>query len=302
MRRLLAVSILVLSCLLAGCVNDAVKLVNATGVNRLKPKAPEVAPDLVEIHYIFIEREEGNKLLNEGIWAEADEQAVGLELKSHLQRNGLRFGRLGSRLSAELIKLLENSNSSGEGRRHQTKSGMLAKVETTGVVPDWNLFTVIDGQPKGENLTNAQGYLYITPTIEQANAVGLAIVPVVEYGEREAKRIPAPDLNGWQLKHERPAKVFSELKTEVELASGEYALIGCWPEAKGTIGQRSFIKEQGNGSTRQTVLLVRVVRPSGSELYTAGYQFDDFFLTPTKKRGEGRSAARETVLATRPTK
>lgn len=147
MRRLLV--LIVLAGATGGCMRDAITLVDANNWSRLKPKLPSVAPDVVELHYIFIERELGNAAINEAVWAEADEQIVSLEMKSALASNGIRIGKLGGSLTPELMTLLEKSNSRGEGRRHQTRSGLVAKLQMTEVLPHWNLFTVLGNAPRG---------------------------------------------------------------------------------------------------------------------------------------------------------
>jgi hypothetical protein len=265
--------------------------------SRFKPRTLEPSPDTVEIHYIFLEREVGDDLVNKDVWEEADEQIISLDLKKLLNDNGFRVGKLGSRLSPKLLDLLEN-DARGEGRRHQTYAGLLAKIEATSVIEQWNLFTVIDGPPRGEEFNLAQGYLHVTPALGDKNTVNISMVPVIEYGPRKVKRTASADLTGWQMRNERDSKSFPEMRVDLQLNSGEYALIGCWPDRKGTLGRHYFTREV-DSRIRQTVLLVRVVRPSRDDLYLSGYDYDDFFLTPIKRSHAHRSVVQETLLASR---
>lgn len=294
------VRVLLSLCLLwsLGCAQDGRRVADASW-SRFKPKMPDPAPDLVELHYIFIERDEGNPLLNQTIWAEADEQAIPLDKRQSLAENGLRLGKLGSRLSPEILKLLEKSNAQGEGRRHIAHSGGLAKVQTTDVRPKMSLFTVAEGQPRGEELADAQCYMHVTPVIESGHDIRLQIVPEIEFGQRKNRRTPAPDLSGWQIRNDRDARSFPDLKVELSLNSGEYALLGGLPDRRGTVGACSFTQEQ-NSDRKQTVLLIRVVRPTRDELYSAGYDLDDFFLGRFKKPSSpSRSSVGETLLSSR---
>lgn len=278
-----------------GCMRDVTHITDSQSWSRWRPKIPDMTPDVVELHYIFVDREEGDPLLDKTLWAEADEQAIPLDMKSQLNANGIRIAKLGSKLSPELMKLLEETKS--QGRRHHTHSGQLAKIQATDVLPAWNLLTTIHGESRGDELRDAQGYLHVTPTIAADQRATLTIQPDIEYGPRIHRKIPAPDLSGWQVRNERDARSFPDLRVEMELTSGEYLLVGATPDAKGTMGETFFARDVP-GKRRQTVLLVRVLRPSREELYDAGYDFDDFFMNPIQ--GEpvpSRSTIRETVMA-----
>lgn len=271
-----------------------------TSWHPLKPKLPEARPDVVELYYIFLEGDLGDPAINEEIWSkEADEQCIPLDVKAALADNGLRVGKLGSRLSPAVLELLNNNDKNSTGRKHHATSGHLAKVQMTDILPSWNLFRKVDGHPVGDEIRDAQGYLYLTPTITGDSGVTLEITPQIEYGPRQQKRVPTADLAGWQLRSERETKAFPELRAAVTLANGEYALIGAFPDPGATLGRKLFLKENQN-PPRQTLLLVRVVRPNREELMTAGYDFDDFFLTPMRQAISARTTpVLETLLAAR---
>ena len=300
MRRSRLLSVLATGCLtLAGCVQDATTLVESNAWSRLKPKRPQVNPDTVEVKYIFIDREEGNELINQAIWAEADEQIISLETKALLNDNGLRVGKLASRLSPEVMKLLENANGKAEGRLHGTRSGSTFKIQTTNVVPNWTLFTVNENSTRAEALNDAQGYFLLTPTIGESDVVDLSILPEVAYGKPVNNQTPVPDMNGgWRYRsNARETRSYPAMRISVSVTSGDYLLIGGLLERPGTVGERFFTRDE-DGTRRQTVLLVRLLRPSREDLYTAGYDFDDFFLNPTPRAQRLiRSPVRETLIA-----
>ncbi|QDU63626.1 hypothetical protein Pan216_45070 [Planctomycetes bacterium Pan216] len=273
--------------LLVGCLHDPSQIVSNGSWSRFKPKMPDVMPDVVELRYLFIERELGDKVIDEAVWAEADEHALPIEKKVMLNKNGLRIAKLGSRLPADLLKLLDDREGSNDGRRHWTHSGQLVKIQTTPIVPSWTVLTVQGGQATGEDLSNAQGYLYITPSHGDGSNVVVKMVPVVEYGSRQQKRMPAPDLSGWQLRHERDNKIYNEMAVDLDLMSGEYAILGCVAEQTGTLGHRFFVRTVEEKQF-QTVVLIRVVRPTREELRQAGYDVDDFFLSDAPKSNGSR--------------
>lgn len=276
-----------------GCMGDRMTTVENTVSRRFALREPVVTPDVVELHYIFLERDEADPLINTKIWEEADEQAYSLDQREEIAANGLRIGKLGGRLSPELLKLLDSQKPNG--RRHQCHAGSLAKVQTTEVTPSFNLFAVTGGHAKGETIENAQGYLYLVPTLEDSDAVSLALSPEIEHGERQNKRLPAPDLSGWQIRCERETRSFPDLKVTLELASGEYLLVGCYPAKRGTLGYQFFTRD-GETARKQTVLVIRAVRPTREALAAAGHNVDDFFFPKIRKStGSLRSLVAETL-------
>lgn len=280
----------------AGCMRDHARLVDGGNWTRLKPKLPDATPDIVELHYIFLERPLGDPLLNTDIWAEADEQAIPLDQKALLEENGIRMARLGANLSTKMLALLRENPSTG--RRHQAHSGSLAKIQTTEIIPRLEIFTLVAGQTRGESIEQAQGYFYLTPTIGTGARIRLTVVPEVEHGEQKNRRTPAPDLSGWILRSERDARGYDELKADLDLTSGEYLLLGCYPERNGTLGHRFLTSGEGT-SQRQTVVLVRAIRPSREELVSAGIDVDDFFLPELlRKYLPTRGVARELAAPT----
>lgn len=298
-RLLLVVAILGVG---TGCVSlrDQGTVVSSSAwAERLKPKMPDPNPDIVELHYIFLEREVGDSALEQTIWKDADELVLALDKKKDWEANGLRLGKLGSRLSPELLKLLESSNPTGEGRRHVTKSGGLVKVQMTDNLPVIKLLSINNGQLRGEEIADGQGFFQLTASVASATAVHVQINPLIEFGPKENKWGPAPDLSGMQLRTSRQTKLFPELDVELDLSSGEYVLIGRVPGKEGTLGDHLFTKEQ-NGKKMEMALLVRAVRPTRDALYSAGNDYDEFFLTPIRRvRPAGTSNMREAVFAAR---
>lgn len=288
--------------LLTGCANDMLRLSTgaAQQLNRLKPRLPEPRPDVVELHYIFLEGELGDPKINDNIWkSEADEQCIPLDTKANLAENGLRIGKIGSRLSPSLLQLLQEQKDNQSGRRHHAVSGQLAKIEMTEVLPTWNLFQKVNGQTVGDQVEDAQGFIFAVPTINSETTVSLDIVPEIEYGPREQKRVPTPDLAGWQFRMERSARKFPNLASKIELASGEYVVVGTMPDQGASLGYKLFTHEM-DGKTKQVILLIRVVRPNREELLTAGYDFDDFFLTPiARTQRKLTTPALETVMSSK---
>ncbi|MGL5097247.1 MAG: hypothetical protein ACRDD1_16800, partial [Planctomycetia bacterium] len=201
------------------------------------------------------------------------------------------------RLSTDVLKLLEESGTAGLGRRHNTTFGQLVKVQTTDVVERWPLFEINGAQSRGEELTNAQGFFHLSAYRGAGDDVRLSILPEIEFGERKTRHVAAPDLTGWQVRSDRESRPFPSLQSEITVAPGEYLLVGADANRTGGMGFRFFVKQLPNGKYQQTALLIRVVRPSAEALYTAGYRFDEFFLSPSARDADPQAATPATARA-----
>lgn len=283
--------------LAAGCLSDPARVAQSAYWESRKPKPPGAAPDVVEVQYIFIERDVGENAVNETVWQEADEQAIPLDLKLRWNENGFRIAALGDRLPTELQKLLQKSNPTGKGRLQHGRSGHVIKMQMTRLIPDWRFTTVLHDRPQDELVANGQGFLTLVPTIGDDSAVRLALRPEIEHGTRITRFAPAAEYAGWKVQTDRERIEFRDLSIEFDLDSGSYVLVGGRLNRPGTLGHAYFVRPNFDGEDVQAVLLIRVVRPTREELYAAGYDTDDFFLSPLiRGRLSGRSSARETFL------
>lgn len=286
--------------LLVGCARNSASLMPSGIWSRMKPRMPEVAPDVIQVHYTFVEGDAQSNLLKQAIWAEADEQVLAPELRQLLKGHGLRLAKLGDRLSPELLQLLRASKRPNQGRLDQTYTGNIVKIEATEIIPRIHLFAMHEGRLSGEDFNQAQGYVLLTPVIGSGSIVHLSILPEIVHGD--AKRLPKPsyDLYGFQMTNERASRTFPELKSTFDLTSGEFVLVSCYPDMAGTMGQQLFCRRV-DGKVLQSILLVRVARPSREQLFSAGYDLDDFFLTPSPKTEEtpAPSTVRETIKSLR---
>jgi hypothetical protein len=293
---------LLIAALAGGCLptwSDASRATGAGRWNRFKPPAPPaLTPETVILQYIKIEREIGNVGLDDTIWREGDDQFLPPNLRAELSRNGIRCARFGGELGSEMLALLENSNERNEGRSHQLVAGTMVKMQLTEPLPRVQLFSFSSGSPKGETLENAQGFLHVTPTLAAGGKILLAMTPQIDYGERMRTPAVAQNLTGLELKTERPCRAFNELRIETAVSSGDFLLFGCIADRAGTFGGDCFLREK-DGKKLQAVLLVRALRPKREDLFQAGFETNDFFLSPNSSKVAPASAARRTIAAAR---
>lgn len=275
-----------------GCATDTEQLADA-GWSRLKPRLPGPTPDVVEIQYYLIERPIGDPQINQAAWEEADEQAISLDLKNQLDQNGLRIGKLTTRLPESVAQLLAGA---GQGRRNHGRSGAPAKLTTIDGLDDCRFVARLNDEPTEHAYAKASGSICVVPTLDGSKSIALVLFPQVEFGDSKPQYVPTADYDAWQINVTRDKQAFHELAAELSLESGTYLLIGCRPENRDSLGRRLFTGPSP-GRPTQRLLVLRALRPSLEELYTAGYDMDDFFLSPVERQlGAGRSTARETAL------
>jgi hypothetical protein len=281
----------------AGCLSDSARIVPNDYWQSLKPKPPHASPDVVEVQYIFIEREIGDPDVNELAWLTSDEQAIPLEMKARLNSNGLRIASLGDRLTPQLQGLLRRSNPTGKGRLQHGRSGEPVKIQMTPILSDFRFTSVFDDRPQDERFANGQGYLVVVPSISEDTAVRLTVSPEIEHGARTTRYTPAVEHGGWKVTTERERFELRALSVGLEVDSGGFVLVGARTDRPGTLGHSFFIRPGVDGRPAQALLLIRVLRPSREDLFAAGYDADDFVLSPLLRFGRtGRSPASETFF------
>jgi hypothetical protein len=283
---------------LAGC-SGVPKFVVVGKWGKMMPTTPTVTPELVAVQYLRIDREVGNRELNDTLWKSGDESFIDPKSRTALAENGLRIAKFTGNSDPTLLGLVKDGNKKKEGASYQTQAGSAVKIELTEVVPKWSFFTIKDDRAGGETLESVQGYLSVVPHLLGENRVTLRLTPQVEFGEAKRNTVPLPSLNGFEVKVERESRILDDLRWKVDLAAGDVLVVGGLPDRKGTIGRMMFVKEK-DGKQIQSVLIIRALRPSRDDLFEQGFDVDDFFLTPESNPSPARSPVRETVQLSRP--
>src|SRR5207237_6566916 len=90
---------------------------------RRKPGAGPLAKDAIVLTVAVLEQPVGDRYLNVGLWAAADEQVVALDRRAALEDNGVRVGVVDGIPPAEFLALLTADRSNPTSRQHLTRAG-----------------------------------------------------------------------------------------------------------------------------------------------------------------------------------
>jgi hypothetical protein len=223
---------------LAGCFTASQE--RPTGlVERLKPFAGLNGADTVTLVIAPLELPVGDRYLNDGLWATADEHILDLDRKAVLEDNGFRIGMLGGIPPAEYLNLLTSPRTNPNARRSFTRAGTAKTVLLGEAHPLLHVQVRADGQSTPAEFTQAQCVLQITPTLATDGGVKLAFQPVVQHGSKVLWALAADGqmpLQGQQSIQRYPA-----LEWEVTLNGPEYVIIGTRFDQVETLGHGFFV-------------------------------------------------------------
>src|SRR5438094_255574 len=134
-------------------------------VESLKPFAGLRGADVVVLDVALLEQPVGDRFLNEGLWAAADEQVFDLDRKAVLEDNGFRVGLVGGIPPAEFLALLTVERSCPDPHRVRMPAGNTKPVPLGGSRPLLRFQLHADGQVTPVEFPQAQCVLQITPTL-----------------------------------------------------------------------------------------------------------------------------------------
>ncbi len=212
--------------------------------------------------------------LVERLERELDEQLMSAELRRRLVANGLRIGRYGSQLPAEVRELLA---AEAEARRNPTsplrndyRPERFVQVRTghrkeIPVAPRRAEMTAhhVDGNGvvHDKSLRDARCLFAFRCFPRGASGTDIELTPEIEHGPVRQKYI-ARD-GDFQLEAGREYDSFDELTMTVSLRPGETLLLTCSPQ-KNNLGRSFFVDTE---TKQQRVLLIRLAQTQLTDLF-----------------------------------
>jgi hypothetical protein len=246
--------------------------------NRLRPKPVPAGPNGLYMDVIHLERPFADPELNNDLWLKADEEQLPIALRENLAAQGFRVAVLGGSLPA-ILKTLFNEEEIGQmnGEHLLLQQSVATQVQTGGIHAVWPKVANDDVKgsvkspesvpeippseaDKTRNYVNAVGSLRVTTRITSDGCVDLVVLPEIQHGDARKMFVPGSGMNGpldWSIQVGRQSRLFEELSFTLRLRSGQYALIGCYPLDRESLGCRFFIRQK-DGQTMQRIVLIRV--------------------------------------------
>jgi hypothetical protein len=245
---------------------------------RLLPAA-RMSPDSVILEIGYAQLALTDQTSYDEVWQQADEQALALELRQELARNGLRCGILGKRIPEKIRTLMDPQSTAidkrsedldvgqtevdRQTRRLQCRAGRRAKILCSKSFPQLSLLTRDGGAVRGRQLQQAQCLFGLKPYPQDDGRVQLDLLPEVEHGE--LKQQWAVGEGTLMQRVGRDKLTFEPLRMSLSLAPGQMLVVSAVEQPIG-LGEHFFVESVG-GTPQRSLLFVRLAHTQHDNLF-----------------------------------
>ena len=244
-------------------------------------KSIETAPESVTLEVFHVRLPDANGELIDGIWQQVDEQQIDATTRSHLVSNGFRAGVLGGALPDELAQALDLQSrmpSSSPVRTITDKTAQprvirrvlqldrqeQATIHASELHEQIELLVSSEGGLHGRTYTQAESVYAMRAELNDGQRIALRLTPEMHHGQLR-NRYAGSDEGIFLFTPSREQEVFDTLEIRTELAPGELLIVGCLPNARGSLGH-TFHTSVVQGRTEQKLILVRLLQVPPSEI------------------------------------
>ncbi len=265
MCRWLAVLIALGCAALGGCFTGNKERTTARSYG--PPLAGLIGDDVIYLDVAVIERTLGDAFLNHDLWSEADEevvhvegeQAVDMERKTALEKNGFRIGQVGGMLPSRLQDLL-TSERNCQARRIQLHAGHETVLPCGSLCSHCRYRLVPDDRPESIELDKAQCELEVTPSLADEGRLRLHFRPRVKHGEVKPDIVAVREADGqrrWEQQVHQAEEAYSWLDWTLILVPNEYVVLGTRLDKGETLGEQFFLTREDDHPIVQRLLVLR---------------------------------------------
>jgi len=235
-----------------------------------------LAPKRCRLDVVILTRPQGDSLINDVLWGVADEQLVEPERRRALQANGLRVGLIAGSLPPkveELLKVRPPHNPDVQSLINPDDTPARIDASHAPARPELTLLLShldAEGKPfiKGKSYKDAKAFLRVNAThAEGPDGVDLKITPEVHHGPVTPGFGALPNIGGvpvpleFQMTNGQKEESFRDLATTIDLKPGQIAVLGCYPDRAGSLGDLIYEKPEGQSDrVLQSVVLVWATR------------------------------------------
>lgn len=267
------------ACLWAGCQAALTAPPDAALQKLLRPVT--TSPDSVTLEIFDVRIPLDQDAEAESVWQQADEQCLDAELRRRLLANGLRAGVLGGTLPDELSSLLGLASQTEEqsSERVITPDSAVPRVtrrivqvnrqgqvtiQTTETMAEAQVLFSEKGQLRGRTYCQIEGRYELRAESIPGQRVAVRAVPELHHGEMRT-RYAGSDQGALLMIPSRERESFERLTVSVELTPGELLVLGCLPQAAGSLGE-TLHTVAAKGRRERKLVLVRVLESPASEI------------------------------------
>ncbi len=234
---------------LAGCeMFDNTPAVSTTTTRKLP--ALQAPPGSIQLDVVYVERPVGDPLLGRELWRHVDQVGkIDAEARHRLRKNGMRVGIVGANPPVALQQMLGlKSDFAYEPDAEQAKQlvgrsfFLLSGGETdVQISPRYEECSLkIDSGESSEpcQFENAVCKFRLRASRVQEGWIRLEFVPQIHYGDDKLRY--AAGENDWKLQNGQQTETFYLQRFDVELGTGEMAILTAEEDSTGTLGQLFF--------------------------------------------------------------
>jgi hypothetical protein len=259
----------------AGCTLNRTELRRGASVlARLGGGGQTIQPKRCTLSVIILSRPLRDKVVNEAVWSQADEQAVAQDARRPLEANGVRIGVISGGLPAEL----ESAINAPPPKKVDPAEFDMPDGDTTlvSLAPQVSLASLLlnrDGHAFGRDYQDASGWFRVTANHDGPRGLSLRFVPEIHHGPVLRRYDTAQNsnpLNSMQflVKDGQQEETIRELAATLTLQPGQTAVIGCDPDRRGSLG--SFLFTQAEANSDRIIQKLLIVRASRTNLGEPG--------------------------------
>jgi hypothetical protein len=235
-------------------------------------------PDAVILDVAFVRLKAADVETYDAIWSAADEQRLDPELRTALEKNGVRAGVLGQQLPAKLRELLDTPpkllaelsqaqpdelDFNGSRQHLPLRAGHRSIIKASKVFPSLPVLLSEEGTVRGYQLTDARCTLSLKAHPQGDGRLKLNLAPEIEHGEMKARWGGSEGMMIQQTSQDR--LILDRLALAAMLRPGQSLLVSTTPEIKG-LGEYFFAQRAG-GAAERRLLVIRYSQTQFDSLF-----------------------------------
>ena len=246
-------------------------------------RAVETGSESLTLEIFQVRIPADNPQLGEQLWSAVDEQRLDLAVRRNLVRNGFRAGVLGGAMPDLLARQLnlqsempeyqadrviteKNASPRVVRRVLQLNHDNQATIQASELRDRINVLVNGDDGLQGHSYEQVQAVYTLRAEPAVGQRVALRLTPELRHGELRNRYTGGDRGQGiFLVTPSRERQTYDRLMLSTELAAGELLVVGCLPDAPGSLG-RVFHGVDVAGPAEQKLILVSLLQSPPSEI------------------------------------
>jgi hypothetical protein len=245
--------------IVAGCALDKNGAKSESVINRIGGHGGDmIEPKRCLLRVAILSRPFGDPLVNQAIWADADEQIVAPQERRAWEVNGLRIGRIVGQLPHDVQALLEETspNKKVTPATFFVESGEQTLISISESVEQASLLLNRENRAFGRDFAAASGFFRTTAQHEGAHSISLRFVPEIHHGPIQRTYQPLSNASAdaprqFRINDGQQEETLRDLPVNLVIEPGQVVAIGCRCEQKRSLG--SFLLTQAVAHSDQRI-------------------------------------------------